>query len=283
MSWSKPEWNTPMGSQPARVPVTKKRSPRLVLALLWFIIVIVSITAYFLLASDSGSAPVSPASTIDKPAKKAKSVPSAKSDPNPMRKSRSTPRIAKGTVPVVPAPIPEETIPVSNATVAVASAAAPAAPSNQIFNSASDQLLAMALGGEPGQDVPPLPLGPGVDHDFRESLKRPIVINDDDTEEVKRIKETVKAAREDMLKILEEGGTVEAALREHERLQRDNNKIHREAVLEYRRILESGDEEGAAEYMRIMNTAFQQMGIAPIGKRAGRRPRRGMQTEGGQK
>ncbi len=146
-----------------------------------------------------------------------------------------------------------------------------------VFSNASDQLLAMAVGGEPGVDIPPLPVGPGVEKDFMESLKRQIIINDDDPEDVKEIKRRVMEAREGLIEHVAKGGSVESALKEHEEVTRENNKVRNEIAAEYHELLAGGDAEGAKEYLETMNKAISQMGIEPIRERRPRRPR-GQQT-----
>ena len=134
-----------------------------------------------------------------------------------------------------------------------------------IFSNASDQILAMILRAPPGHDFPPLPISPSLDRDFKESLKTPIVINDDDPENVKGLKMAVMKMRDEIQYLVEEKGmTVREIITEHQDLVRENSKIRSDAQAEARRIYESGDVEGAQKYVTTMNLALQQMDVEPI-------------------
>ena len=61
-----------------------------------------------------------------------------------------------------------------------------------IFDNASDQLIAMAASGAAsGYAMPPMPVMDNADEEFIKSLEKEIVINDDDTDEVKVLKQKV--------------------------------------------------------------------------------------------
>ena len=56
-----------------------------------------------------------------------------------------------------------------------------------IFDNGSDQMLAMAVRASRDSETPPMPLSPLLESDFLESLKKPIVIKEDDSDEVKEL------------------------------------------------------------------------------------------------
>ena len=112
--------------------------------------------------------------------------------------------------------------------------------------------------------MPPLPNNAFSEKEFRESLKTPIVINPDDPKEVKELKERIIAARESMLKMLDEGMSVNDILREHENIVRENAKTRKDAMDELKQIIAEGDIDGAIKYRTMVNLALQQMGIAEL-------------------
>lgn len=133
-----------------------------------------------------------------------------------------------------------------------------------VFANPMNQLIAAAIGGAYDNELPPLPTGPGDDAALREALKHPIKDLPDDTEEVKKLKAAVRATRQEMGNLLDQGMTVQEILTQHAELWNDNAKIRREMKEEYRGILAKGDEEGAAEYLEKINAAMQRMGIPAI-------------------
>ena len=133
-----------------------------------------------------------------------------------------------------------------------------------IFDNGSDQMLAMAVRASRDSETPPMPLSPLLESDFLESLKKPIVIKEDDSDEVKQLKRDVTQAREDMMNMMSKGMTVQQALEEHFKIANENVGIRNKAVAELRSILESGDEEGAAKYMEAVNATLEKMGIMKL-------------------
>lgn len=132
-----------------------------------------------------------------------------------------------------------------------------------VFDNASDQVLAM-VAQDATHGMAPIPTGRDSEREFRESLKKEIAILDTDDEQTKALKESVIALREEIKKLLDSGMSFNQVLQEHQKLVNENAKIRNDATLELRRILESGDVEGAQKYKRKMNIALGQMGIAGI-------------------
>ncbi len=132
-----------------------------------------------------------------------------------------------------------------------------------VFNSGTDQLLAMAVAGD--ADGTPLPPATKADEQrFLESLKKPIEILETDAPDVRAIKEKVIQARADMVELLAQGRSFPEVLAEHHKMQAENAAVRREAAKELRSLVESGDTAGALEYRKRMNAAFEQMGIQPL-------------------
>ena len=175
-------------------------------------------------------------------------------------------------------------------TAAAADTATNAPPSpkkKRVFETGSDQLIAMATGAPEGAMIPPLPAISAAETDeFIASLSKPIKIDDDDDDAVKEVKRRVQKLRSEIAAILAEnpGKEIGDVLNEHRELSNDNAKIRAEIVTEIERILkEEGDEAGARKYRDTMNCALQQMGISEINMPVTEEERRAEQeAEGGE-
>lgn len=152
------------------------------------------------------------------------------------------------------------------------------------FKTGTDQILAMALANmEDGRTAPMPGLSEKeLQRGFKESLSVPIEILDSDSDKVRALKMAVKEAREEMAMLVENGGNATEALQEHLKLKEENAKVRRQCLAEYRELLKSGKSEDAANYLRTVNIALQQMGIAalPESGRDRMRPLRGAANAG---
>jgi len=133
-----------------------------------------------------------------------------------------------------------------------------------VFDNASDDQLAMAVSGGGTQAIAPIPMTATSEQEFLESLKKPIVINDDDPENVKRIKEAVKEAREAMKQLMDGGMSYREALAEHQKLVNENVETRNQCMAELKQLVDAGDREGAEHYLKTMNVALEQMGIPAL-------------------
>ena len=129
-----------------------------------------------------------------------------------------------------------------------------------VFNNASDQVLAMAVSAD-ARGMPPIPISHNIEAEFLASLKQEIVILDTDDESTRAMKEAVKAAREEMKRLIDNGMTVSQVLAEHQNLANENAKVRNDAMMELSQLVKAGDMEGAKEYKRKINIALGQMGI----------------------
>ena len=134
----------------------------------------------------------------------------------------------------------------------------------QVFKSASDQILAMVAQMAEGKDMPPLPIDKNFEKEFIASLKEPIVINEDDSDKIKAMKESVIQLRQELSERAEAGESALSILQEYQKHMAEDYKTRSELQQEARRILESGDRAGAQKYVDTMNLALQQMGIKQI-------------------
>ena len=144
---------------------------------------------------------------------------------------------------------------------------------NALSAFSTDQVFAMVVGEDddapPGAPTPALGGGTALDREFRASLERPIVINEDDPETLKVLKERISAAREEMAEMLDGGMSFADVITEARQIRAENYETRTKAINEYREILKSGDREGASEYIFKVNLALQQMGIKEIPEEEG--------------
>ena len=133
-----------------------------------------------------------------------------------------------------------------------------------VFDNASDDRLAMAVSGNGMQSIPPIPMGATSEQEFLESLKKPIVIEADDPENVKQVKMAVIEARAQMKQLMDNGMSYREALAEHQRLVNENVDARNKCMAELKSLVDAGDREGAESYMKTMNAAFEQMGIPAL-------------------
>ena len=144
-----------------------------------------------------------------------------------------------------------------------------------VFSNATDQLLATAISGAAsGASMPPMPVMGNADEEFRKSLETDIVINEDDSDEVKALKQSVIDLREEMKQILEEGGSFEQALREHRDLVNHGVEMRNEATRMIQEFLDEGDADSAMEFLDKVNATLAQMGIEEVEMPLSREERR---------
>ena len=134
-----------------------------------------------------------------------------------------------------------------------------------IFSNASDQILGMIVNAVPGRDMPPMPITKSIDHDFMKSLETPIVINEDDSNEIKAVKRAVMEMRAEVLAIKDSQGlTVYEILTQHQDLMRENAKIRMEVQKEALDLYKSGDVEGTREFLDKVNVKMDELGAEHI-------------------
>lgn len=148
-------------------------------------------------------------------------------------------------------------------------------PRKSVFENASDQLIAMAIqGANSGMGMPPLPVTDAVEESFKKSLAKPIVVNADDSDEVKLIKMDVMAVRDVLKKRVAQGMSVRQALEEH---QDEVNKLvsyNAEALTILRDIREKEGPEAANEFLKTVNKRLKEMGVKGISTPAKRDSRK---------
>lgn len=137
-----------------------------------------------------------------------------------------------------------------------------------IFPCGTDQVIAMALCHPKGAAMPPLPdIGHDAgDEEFINSLKKPLVVEEDDPAPIRKIKETVNEARLEIAKILQEDpkATVKSILEEHREDYNHKLDLRSEALTELEKVKSEGTEEDVRKYVTMMNLALQQVGVEEI-------------------
>ena len=137
----------------------------------------------------------------------------------------------------------------------------------RIFNSGTDELIALATCAPEGGSIPPLPAISREDTDrFIASLSEPIEIEEGDSKEIVVLKERVQQVRMELVQVFKDNPDAELSdiLNEHRELFNHNSQLYAEAKREYDEILSSGDVEGARAYREGMNGALSEMGIKQI-------------------
>lgn len=133
-----------------------------------------------------------------------------------------------------------------------------------IFATATDDILAMATGTGGDEPCPPLPFDENMEDAFLDSLKIPIVINDDDSDEVKAAKERVRTAREQMIEGIANGGTFYSILNEHIKTQHENAETREQVMATVQELKESGDPAVLDAYLKEANTILGNLGASPV-------------------
>lgn len=137
-------------------------------------------------------------------------------------------------------------------------------PKPPLFENACDQVIAMAISTKPGDAMPPLPDLTGIEQDFANSLLSPIRINDDDSDEVKLIKEQVIEVRKELAQVVKNGGSVMETLLAH---QAEMNRIYESrltAIQMMQRIQAESGIEAAQEFADEVNRRFEGENIPAI-------------------
>lgn len=276
-------WNN--NSKPA-TPVKKQRPPVLRGLIAGVIVVIAAIAAYFILSGDK------PAPASAEPAKKAKPAKVVKKvAPKPAPKPAAKPA-PKAPVAAKPAPVATNDAPVftdgrvSEWSKKFSANSKWSATTNSfgqqieivhdngkmhkrisyakppMVNNASDQALAMATAGGSGP-MPPIPIPPRAEEMFRESLNHEIVINPEDSPEIRRRKEEIIQARKDMKEMLDAGESFANVINSTVKQRNADHSLRQEARSSVMNMMKE-DPEGAAELIKRYNKVLRKSGIAEL-------------------
>lgn len=137
-------------------------------------------------------------------------------------------------------------------------------PPEPMFKNASDQVIALAICTPPGESMPPLPDLTGIERDFKESLRTPIIIEASDSQEVRELKRRVIEVKKEMAELVRKGGSFAEALLEH---QDEMNRLADSRAMAVQEMQQIYAEEGlsaAQTFASRVNEKFQQKGIPEI-------------------
>ena len=133
-----------------------------------------------------------------------------------------------------------------------------------IFKTASDSVLALIAQVKPGQSMAPLPSNPVTDEEFLESLNDPIIIEKNDSAEIKALKTSVMALRTEIKALLDQGRSVNEILAEHQAVTHHTEALHVEALKEIKRLIDNGERAAAVDYAVEINKKLQDWGLKEI-------------------
>lgn len=134
-----------------------------------------------------------------------------------------------------------------------------------IFDNASDQIIAMAASGAAsGHAMPPMPVMNNADEAFMQSLKKAIKINDDDSDEVKALKENVIAIREEIRQLISEGHSFAEVIKNHRDVVNHGVEMRKEATRMIKEFIGNGDNDVARECLDKVNEVLVGMGIEKV-------------------
>lgn len=253
------------GSTPVKPKVTAKKPSPIRGLIAGGVVVVLAAVAYFMFFADSeGPCKVGAEENGGRikdvgkrnPAKRTK-APAVKREVAPRKDA-----VRVGKVETV-AEVPQEGV--TAGTNAVAEGAEP--KKKPVFVNGTDQLIAMATGVPEGCTIPPLPNMTPADTDrFIETLKKPIEIDEKDSDAVKAAKERVQQVREQIAQWMQEepGKELGAILNEHRDDFNHMTELQNEVKKGLQEYLDANDTEGAQKYLTMMNLALQQVGVPEV-------------------
>lgn len=137
-------------------------------------------------------------------------------------------------------------------------------PPKPVWDNAADQLIAMTISIEPGVEAPPLPVGVG-DREFLQALKKPIVINLNDSAEVQRLKRQVREVRNEILETMAKTGkTFEEVLNDHRNAMNEGTALWKAAQDGYNSFKATATQEELDEYAAKVNALLEEKGARPL-------------------
>ncbi len=133
-----------------------------------------------------------------------------------------------------------------------------------VFDNDFDNMLGL-IGTTPlDQKLPPMPDLGDMEEQFKKAMKSPIVIREEDSEQAKKMKEAARNLRLEISDLMREGYTLTQILSEYESLRDRNVKERHTFQAELNEIYNSGDIEGARDYLEKANEKLEEFGIIPL-------------------
>ena len=143
----------------------------------------------------------------------------------------------------------------------------------------AEQLIAMMAGGNDRSGMPPMPITSekSLLRDLEAALTNDIVVYDDDPPETVAFKERVADFKNQLAKIVQDGGSITNAMKEYESWVNENKAIRDAVILEYRRLKAEASQEEADAYLAEANRELEAEGIETVNP--GRERRRSRRAE----
>lgn len=133
-----------------------------------------------------------------------------------------------------------------------------------VFDNDFDNMLGL-IGTTPlDQKLPPMPDLGDMEEQFKKAMKSPIIIREEDSEQAKKMKEAARNLRLEISDLMREGYTLTQILSEYESLRDRNVKERHTFQAELNEIYNSGDIEGARDYLEKANAKLEEFGIIPL-------------------
>jgi hypothetical protein len=135
------------------------------------------------------------------------------------------------------------------------------------FNGGSvEQILGMMVSAGSASGMPPIPMGSeeSMLKDFMVAVTNDIVIFEDDDEYTVKFKEQVADFKNQLLGIVEQGGSITNALKEYEHWINESQAIRRDVTAEYKRLKAEASQEEADAYLAVANKELEAEGIPTV-------------------
>lgn len=133
-----------------------------------------------------------------------------------------------------------------------------------VFKHATDQYIAAVLAGDNSSELPPIPIADCMEDTFLESLNTPIVIDPNDSDELKETKQRVIEAREVIDEELRKGRSLKSILEDHLALRKRNAELREQAEEIVRESAKAGDAEITEQSVKKVNDWLREQGVSEI-------------------
>lgn len=129
-----------------------------------------------------------------------------------------------------------------------------------------EQILGMMISASSASGMPPIPMGSeeSMLRDFIMAVTNDIVIFDDDDEWTVKFKEQVADFKNELIDVVEQGGSITNALKLYENWINENQHIRRKVTDEYKRLKIEASEEEANAYLAEANRELEAAGIPTV-------------------
>lgn len=129
---------------------------------------------------------------------------------------------------------------------------------------AADQMILTLLNADQNAEQAPMPENAVSEEEFDRALKTKIALRENDSSEVRKLKEILIAARAEISALRKEGLTVNEILARHREDFNANIRLRADAAAIAQEIYDSGDVEGSVEYVKMANGLLEDKGAGKI-------------------